>query len=40
MANYSSCGIDCDSCKFRTEQKCTGCHVHKGQPKIEFKMNE
>ena len=32
MSNYGSCGIDCDSCRFKTEQNCTGCHVHKGQP--------
>ncbi len=32
MANYSSCGIDCDACKFKTEQNCTGCYVHKGRP--------
>ena len=25
MANYSICGIDCDICKFKVEQNCTGC---------------
>lgn len=25
MASYSVCGIDCDSCKYRTEQNCGGC---------------
>ena len=28
----SSCGIDCDACKFITEQNCPGCHNHKGNP--------
>lgn len=30
--NISSCGINCDKCKFKEEQNCTGCHAHKGQP--------
>ena len=30
MANYSICGIDCDSCKFKTEQNCKGCKTMKG----------
>lgn len=30
--NISSCGINCDECKFKAEQNCTSCHVHKGQP--------
>lgn len=25
MANFSICGIDCDNCKFKTEQGCNGC---------------
>lgn len=30
--NISSCGIDCDACKFKVEQNCPGCRVHKGRP--------
>ena len=30
--NLSSCGIDCDACKFKVEQNCTGCHALKGKP--------
>lgn len=30
MANYSVCGIDCDMCKFKTEQGCQGCKTLKG----------
>ena len=30
MANYSICGIDCDSCRFKTEQNCKGCKTIKG----------
>jgi hypothetical protein len=31
MANYSVCGIDCDICKFKTENNCMGCHEIKGK---------
>lgn len=31
MANYSICGIDCDACKFKTEQNCKGCKAIKGR---------
>ena len=31
MANYSICGIDCDSCRFKTEQNCKGCKTIKGR---------
>jgi len=31
MANYSVCGIDCDTCKFKKEQNCKGCKVIKGK---------
>ena len=31
MANYSICGIDCDSCKFKTEQNCKGCKTIEGK---------
>ena len=30
--NISPCGIDCDACKFKTEQNCPGCRAHKGRP--------
>jgi hypothetical protein len=30
MANYSVCGIDCDSCKYKEEQNCGGCKNIKG----------
>lgn len=30
--NLSSCGIDRDACKFRTEMNCAGCCAVKGQP--------
>ena len=28
----SSCGIDCDVCKFTVEKECPGCHALKGKP--------
>jgi len=28
----SSCGIDCDVCKFTVEKNCPGCHTLKGNP--------
>ena len=31
MANYSICGIDCDSCKFKVEQGCKGCKTIEGR---------
>jgi len=30
--NLSSCGIDCDACKFKEEKGCLGCHVLRGKP--------
>ena len=30
--NLSSCGIDCDVCRFKTEQNCPGCGVLEGKP--------
>ena len=30
--NLSSCGIDCDVCRFMTEQNCPGCGALKGKP--------
>jgi hypothetical protein len=27
----SSCGIDCDACKFTVETNCLGCHEIKGK---------
>ena len=30
--NLSSCGIDCDICKYATEQNCPGCRAHDGKP--------
>lgn len=30
--NLSSCGIDCDDCKFKVEASCLGCHALKGKP--------
>jgi hypothetical protein len=30
--NLSSCGIDCDACKFKVDAGCTGCHAIKGKP--------
>lgn len=30
--NLSSCGIDCDSCKYSIEKGCPGCHMQKGKP--------
>lgn len=30
--NLSSCGIDCDACKFKIEGNCPGCHALKGKP--------
>lgn len=29
--NYSVCGIDCDSCKFKNEQNCKGCRQIEGK---------
>lgn len=31
MMNYSVCGIDCDSCKFKNEQNCKGCRQIEGK---------
>lgn len=31
MASYSVCGIDCDICKYRTEQNCKGCKPSAGK---------
>ena len=31
MANYSVCGIDCDTCKFKAEQNCEGCKALRGK---------
>lgn len=30
MTAYSVCGIDCDSCKFKSKQNCKGCRQVKG----------
>jgi hypothetical protein len=30
--NLSSCGLDCDACKIKTERKCPGCYACKGNP--------
>ena len=30
--NLSSCGINCDVCKYKSENGCPGCHEHKGNP--------
>ena len=30
--NYAICGIDCDTCKFKTERDCPGCRANEGQP--------
>ena len=30
MANYSICGIDCDTCKYKDEQDCKGCRANQG----------
>ena len=30
--NLSSCGIDCDACKYKFEQNCSGCRALKGKP--------
>ena len=30
--NISVCGIDCDACKYKEEQNCPGCRMHKGRP--------
>ena len=30
--NLSSCGIDCDACKFAADQNCPGCYALKGNP--------
>lgn len=31
MTDYSVCGIDCDSCKFKVEKNCNGCKKIKGK---------
>ena len=31
MSDYSTCGIDCDNCKFRLEQNCRGCKLSQGK---------
>lgn len=31
MTAYSVCGIDCDSCKFKSKQNCKGCRQVKGK---------
>ena len=31
MANYSICGIDCDTCKVGKDQGCNGCKNIKGK---------
>ncbi len=31
MSDYSVCGIDCGSCRFRVEQACKGCREIKGR---------
>ena len=31
MTDYSICGIDCSTCKFKTEQDCKGCKENKGK---------
>lgn len=31
MSNYSVCGIDCDICRYRTEQGCQGCSALSGK---------
>jgi len=31
MSNFSICGIDCDSCKYKEESGCAGCRANKGQ---------
>ena len=31
LANYSVCGIDCDTCRFKTEQNCNGCRSNEGK---------
>ena len=28
----SSCGINCDVCKFTVDKNCPGCHTLKGKP--------
>lgn len=30
--NLSICGIDCDVCKYKDQNGCPGCRVHKGTP--------
>lgn len=30
--NLSSCGIDCDACKFKIEAGCAGCYAVQGTP--------
>ena len=30
MSNYSVCGIDCDQCKYKEEQNCSGCKAKQG----------
>ena len=31
MANYSVCGINCDTCKYKEEQNCKGCKLSEGK---------
>ena len=31
MVNYSACGIDCDTCKFKDEMNCKGCKAIQGK---------
>lgn len=31
MANYSVCGINCDTCKYREAQNCKGCKLSAGK---------
>lgn len=31
MASYSVCGIDCSTCKFKTENNCKGCRENEGK---------
>lgn len=30
--DLSSCGIDCDTCKFKVEASCPGCNALQGKP--------
>lgn len=27
----ASCGLDCEICQFKIDQKCSGCHAQKGK---------